>query len=108
MHLCILNIGGIVMNMKMQSVGFKADSKLEAFINQKLKKLEKLENSITAYDVKLNVDKASNKENKVVEVKMQVPGTELFAKKQSKTFEEATDMVADALRSQILRYKEKR
>lgn len=96
------------MNMKMQSVGFKADSKLEAFINQKLKKLEKLENSITAYDVKLNVDKASNKENKVVEVKMQVPGTELFARKQSKTFEEATDLVTDALRSQILRYKEKR
>ncbi|WP_245625906.1 ribosome hibernation-promoting factor, HPF/YfiA family [Marinifilum fragile] len=104
----ILNIGGIVMNMKMQSVGFKADSKLEAFINQKLKKLEKLENSITAYDVILNVDKASNKENKVVEVKMQVPGSELFAKKQSKTFEEATDLVADALRSQILKYKEKR
>lgn len=104
----ILNIGGIVMNMKMQSVGFKADSKLEAFINQKLKKLEKLENSITTYDVILNVDKASNRENKVVEVKMQVPGSELFAKKQSKTFEEATDLVADALRSQILRYKEKR
>ncbi|PXY01380.1 ribosome-associated translation inhibitor RaiA [Marinifilum breve] len=96
------------MNMKMQSVGFKADSKLEAFINQKLKKLEKLENSITTYDVILNVDKASNRENKVVEVKMQVPGSELFAKKQSKTFEEATDLVADALRSQILRYKEKR
>ncbi len=92
----------------MQSVGFKADSKLEAFINQKLKKLEKLENSITAYDVKLNVDKASNKENKVVEVKMQVPGSELFAKKQSKTFEEAADLVADALRSQILKYKEKK
>jgi len=106
--LWILNIGGIVMNMKMQSVGFKADSKLEAFINQKLKKLEKLENSITTYNVILNVDKASNRENKVVEVKMQVPGSELFAKKQSKTFEEATDLVADALRSQILKYKEKR
>ncbi|RKD96813.1 putative sigma-54 modulation protein [Marinifilum flexuosum] len=104
----ILNIGGIVMNMKMQSVGFKADSKLEAFINQKLKKLEKLENSITTYNVILNVDKASNRENKVVEVKMQVPGSELFAKKQSKTFEEATDLVADALRSQILKYKEKK
>ncbi|WP_120241467.1 ribosome hibernation-promoting factor, HPF/YfiA family [Marinifilum flexuosum] len=96
------------MNMKMQSVGFKADSKLEAFINQKLKKLEKLENSITTYNVILNVDKASNRENKVVEVKMQVPGSELFAKKQSKTFEEATDLVADALRSQILKYKEKK
>ncbi len=96
------------MNMKMQSVGFKADSKLEAFINQKLKKLEKFENNITTYEVILNIDKASNRENKVVEVKMNVPGSELFAKKKSKTFEEATDLVADALRSQILKYKEKR
>nr|WP_320120454.1 ribosome-associated translation inhibitor RaiA [uncultured Marinifilum sp.] len=94
--------------MKMQSVGFKADSKLEAFINQKLKKLEKFENNITTYEVILNIDKASNRENKVVEVKMNVPGSELFAKKKSKTFEEATDLVADALRSQILKYKEKR
>ncbi|MGQ1910572.1 ribosome hibernation-promoting factor, HPF/YfiA family [Marinifilum sp. RC60d5] len=94
--------------MKMQSVGFKADSKLEAFINQKLRKLEKFENKITTYEVILNIDKASNKENKVVEVKMNVPGNELFAKKKSKTFEEATDLVAEALRSQILKYKEKR
>lgn len=94
------------MNMRMQSVGFKADSKLEAFINQKLKKLERFESNVTAYDVTLNVDKASNRENKIVEVKMHIPGTELFAKKQCKTFEEATDMVADALRSQIIKYKE--
>jgi len=92
--------------MKMQSVGFKADSKLEEFINQKLRKLEKLESKITTYDVKLNVDKASNRENKVVEVKVKVPGSELFAKKQSKTFEEATDLVAEALRAQIIKYKE--
>jgi len=90
----------------MQSVGFKADSKLEEFINQKLRKLEKLESKITTYDVKLNVDKASNRENKVVEVKVKVPGSELFAKKQSKTFEEATDLVAEALRAQIIKYKE--
>lgn len=94
------------MNMKMQSVGFKADSKLEAFINQKLKKLEKLESNITAYDVILNIDNSSTRDNKVVEVKMHVPGSELFAKKQSKSFEEATDLVAEALRTQILKYKE--
>ncbi len=94
------------MNMKMQSVGFKADSKLEAFINQKLKKLEKLDSTITGYDVILNVDKSSTRDNKVVEVKMNVPGSELFAKKKSKTFEEATDLVSEALRTQIIKYKE--
>ncbi len=92
----------------MQSVGFKTDEKLEDFINQKLKKLEKLESSITSFDVKLSVDKASNKENKIVEIKVNVPGTELFAKKQNKTFEEATDLVSDALKAQLIKYKEKR
>lgn len=96
------------MNVKMQSVGFKADEKLENFINQRLQKLEKLESSITAFDVKLNTDKASNKENKVVEIKTHVPGAELFAKKQSRTFEEATDLVFDALKAQLVKYKEKR
>jgi putative sigma-54 modulation protein len=94
------------MNMKMQSVGFKADSKLEAFINQKFKKLEKLESTITGYDVILNVDKSSTKDNKIVEVKIKVPGSELFAKKKSTTFEEAADLVSEALRTQILKYKE--
>lgn len=94
------------MNMKMQSVGFKADSKLEAFINQKLKKLEKLDSTITGYDVTLNVDKSSTRDNKVVEVRMNVPGSELFAKKKSTTFEEAADQVSEALRTQILKYKE--
>ncbi len=92
----------------MQSVGFKTDEKLENFIDQKLKKLEKLESSITSFDVKLSVDKASNKENKIVEIKVNVPGTELFARKQNKTFEEATDLVCDALKAQLIKYKEKR
>ncbi|MFA8437133.1 MAG: ribosome hibernation-promoting factor, HPF/YfiA family [Marinifilaceae bacterium] len=93
--------------MKMQSVGFKADSKLEAFINQKISKLQKFNDNITGCEVFLNLEKSETLENKVVEVKMGIPGQELFAKKQCKTFEEATDMVADALRTQILKHKEK-
>jgi len=95
------------MNTNMQAVGFKANSKLEAFINNKLKKLEKYDNTITGYDVFLNLDNANDKENKVVEVKLTVPGAELFAKRNCKTFEEAADLVAEALKVQILKNKEK-
>ena len=96
-----------MMNMKMQSVGFKADKKLEAFINQKLSKLNKFDNNISDYNVTLNIENSDPKANKVVEVKVNVPGNELFAKKQSNSFEAAAELVADALRIQILKNKEK-
>ncbi|MFT5749392.1 MAG: putative sigma-54 modulation protein [Ancylomarina sp.] len=95
------------MNMKMQSVGFKADKKLEAFINQKLSKLNKFDNNISDYSVTLNIENSDPKANKVVEVKVKVPGNELFAKKQSNSFEAAAELVAEALKIQILKNKEK-
>jgi len=95
------------MNMKMQSVGFKADKKLEAFINQKLSKLNKFDNNISDYSVTLNIENSDPKANKVVEVKVKVPGNELFAKKQSNSFEAAAELVAEALKVQILKNKEK-
>ncbi|WP_372639443.1 ribosome hibernation-promoting factor, HPF/YfiA family [Ancylomarina sp.] len=93
--------------MKMQSVGFKADKKLEAFINQKLSKLNKFDNNISDYNVTLNIENSDPKANKVVEVKVNLPGNELFAKKQSNSFEAAAELVVDALRIQILKNKEK-
>ena len=95
------------MNMKMQSVGFKADKKLEAFINQKLSKLNKFDNNISDYTVTLNIENSDPKANKVVEVKVKVPGNELFAKKQSNSFEAAAELVTEALKIQILKNKEK-
>jgi putative sigma-54 modulation protein len=45
--------------------------------------------------------------NKIVEIKLDIPRNPLFAKKQNKTFEEATDNVIDALRRQITKQKGK-
>ena len=95
------------MNMKIQSVGFKADKKLETFINQKLSKLTKFDNNISDYNVTLNIENSDPKANKVVDVKINVPGNELFASKQSNSFEAAVELVTDALKTQILKNKEK-
>jgi putative sigma-54 modulation protein len=40
-------------------------------------------------------------------VKILIPGKELFAKKQCKSFEEATDLAVEALRKQVKKHKEK-
>jgi putative sigma-54 modulation protein len=53
------------------------------------------------------LDKSSEKENKIAEVKILMPGRELFAKKQCKSFEEAADSAVEALRKQVKKHKEK-
>ena len=59
-------------------------------------------------EVYLRLDKDQDRENKISEIKLDVSGKPLFAKKQSKTFEEATDGAIDALKKQITKHKQKK
>ncbi len=95
------------MNVNIESLDFKADKKLVDFIEKKVDKLAKFYDSIVSADVKLRLEKEENRENKVVDIKIGVPQNELFAKRNSKSFEEATDEVVEALRKQLKKYKEK-
>jgi len=95
------------MTPKIQSVHFDADKKLIDFINEKVSKLVQFHDGIIGTDVILRLDKASDQNNKTAEIKLHVKGTQLFAKKQCSTFEEATDTAIDALRTQIKKAKEK-
>lgn len=96
------------MDFKVNSVNFTVDQKLVDFIKGKVHKLELMYDNITASEIYLRVDKNGEKENKVAEVKLLIPGNELFAKKQCKSFEEATDLAVDALKKQIEKYKSKK
>ena len=93
------------MEVKVHSVHFSADKKLLDYIDEKVNKLELFFDNIVAGEVFLRIDKSSDGENKISEVKLLVPGKELFAKKQCKTFEEAVDLSVEALRKQIEKTK---
>jgi len=93
------------MQVKIQSVHFTADRKLEEFIEDKLSKLNSRFDQIIGSEVILRVQKSATRENKIAEIKLMIPGNDLFAKKQSKTFEEATDQAIDALKTQINKRK---
>lgn len=95
------------MDFKVNSVNFTVDQKLVNFIHEKVKKLELMNNGIISSEVFLRIDKNSSQENKVAEVKLLMPGQELFAKKQCKSFEEATDQVVNALKKQVEKHKTK-
>lgn len=95
------------MDIKVQSIHFDADQKLVDFIEEKVNKLSQYYDKIIGSDVFLKLE-PSDRENKVAEIKLSIPGKDLFAKKQCKSFEEATDEAVEALRRQINKYRKKK
>ena len=75
------------------------------FIQERLNKLEQFNDQIVSAEVYLRLDNDREKENKITEIKLHVPGKDLFAKKQCKSFEEATNVAVEALRRQIMKDK---
>jgi putative sigma-54 modulation protein len=95
------------MNIKISSLHFDADIKLEEFIKDKISKFIKKHEYVIGSEVILKLENTNTLENKIVEIKLIIPGNDVFAKKQSKSFEEATDQVLDALNKQLIKRKEK-
>jgi len=95
------------MNIKIQSVHFDADGKLLEFIENKLSKLDHIYDQIVGAEVVLKIEKSEDSQNKVTDIKILIPGNDLFSKRQAKTFEEATDLTVEALLKQLKRIKEK-
>jgi putative sigma-54 modulation protein len=95
------------MRINVQSVNFKADIKLIDFIQKRLDKLDQFYDHVIDSDVFLKVINTSAKENKLVEVKINVPGNDILVKKEGATFEEAVDLCVDTLGRQLRKRKEK-
>jgi len=95
------------MKVNVQSVNFNADKGLIEFVEKKLSSLDKYYDKIVDVDVFLKVQQTSGKENKLFEVKLNVPGDDFVVKKQCKTFEEGAMLVSDSLKRQLTKKKEK-
>lgn len=95
------------MQIEIRSIHFKADRKLEDFIKEKIEKLSQFYDGVLSADVSLKLDNNDSADNKIAEIMLNVRGSDLIAKKQTRSFEESVDSAAEALRKQIVRYKEK-
>lgn len=95
------------MKVDVHAVNFSIDGKLVDFVQEKMNKLEKYYDKVISTDVFLKLDNTSDKENKIVEIKVLVPGDEFLVKKQCKTFEEAVELSSEALERLLLKRKEK-
>ena len=96
------------MNVNVHSIHFDADSKLVNFITEKVNKLTVFHDRIISSEVTLRVGSDSERpDNKHVEIRLAVPGNDLFAKRKASSFEEAAVLTVDALRNQVEREKTK-
>lgn len=94
------------MNLQIQSVKFDADSKLIAYTETKMAKLDKFDDTIISADVFLKLDHDVEAGNKVATIVLNVKGTELVAERRSRSFEDAIDGCYEALKTQITKRKE--
>ena len=95
------------MKVNTQSVNFNADKKLIDFIQRRMDKLDLFYDKVIDSDVYLKVQNTSDKENKIFEARVNVPGDSFVVKKQCKTFEQGADMAVSSLERQLKKRKEK-
>ncbi|AFM04851.1 ribosomal subunit interface protein [Bernardetia litoralis DSM 6794] len=95
------------MKLEMYYVDNDKSETLSDFIQTKVNKLETFYDGIINGEVYIRSEKGDPKKEKVIEIRLNVPGTTLFAKEAGETFEFATDETVEALRRQIKKFKEK-
>jgi len=95
------------MKLVIQSPAITPQESLLEFVNKKIGKLEQYSDRIKEARVTLRLDKSDSRENKICEVKLAIPGNDLFASRQSASFEAAILEVGEALRKQLISWKER-
>ena len=95
------------MKVNTQAVNFNVNQELLDFIQQKMNKLDTFYDKIIKSDVFLKVENTSDKENKIFEARISVPGDSFVVKKQCKTFEEGVDIAVVSLERQLKKRKAK-
>jgi putative sigma-54 modulation protein len=95
------------MKVNTQSVNFNIDDALVIFVQKRLNKLELYYDKVITSDVYLKVENTSEKENKIVEIKLHIPKDRFIVKKRCKTFEEGVDSACNSLERKLLKKKKK-
>ena len=94
------------MDIIIQSLGFKASDALEAYIREKLEKLTPNDRIIRANVILfLGPDRATA--NNYCEIRLEVPGNDLFVKESDSEFEQAVDEAVNKLQSMWRKARDK-
>ena len=95
------------MKLQTTAVHFKADQKLLDYIQERLEKLENIFDRIIDARVYLKLENSGQVKDKIVEVKLNVPGDELFVSTKDRSFEAAAYNAVNVLNRLLKKYKSK-
>ena len=95
------------MNINFQSVNYNADSKLIEFAEKRIKKISQFYLNIIDVFIYTKIENASERVNKLAELKICIPGDDVVVKKTAKSFEEAISLAADSAERILKRHKGK-
>lgn len=94
------------MKIDIQTVNFSATDGLLKDLHQLLGKLERLDHRITGADVYLKMQNSQGTDTRKAEIKVYLPGTDLYADHEAESFYEALHRATEKVRLQLLRYKD--
>lgn len=95
------------MKMDLQTVGFNADSTLTDYAREKTEGLTKFYDQIVGAEIYLKLVQDDKKINKVAEIKLNIPGNDIYAESRAEKFEGAINDTVDKLKGQIRKIKTK-
>jgi putative sigma-54 modulation protein len=94
------------MDVIIQSLGFKASDSLETYIQEKLEKLKPNDHIVRANVILFQGPERATP-NDYCEIRLEVPGNDLFVKEHSTYFEQSVDEAVDKLQNMLRKQKEK-
>jgi putative sigma-54 modulation protein len=95
------------MKINIQSINCTPRQDLLDLVNEKIGKLEHFSDRIIESKVILRIEKSESPDNKIVEVRVVIPGHDLFVKKHGDSFEEVVQKVSEVLQREIKEWKAK-
>lgn len=96
------------MKIHIQTLDFTPRQSLLDLVNEKVEKLERFSDRIIDSRVTLRIEKSEKNNNKVCEIRLGIPGNDLFVKKQTESFEEGIQSAVVTLERQLKDWKEKK
>jgi putative sigma-54 modulation protein len=93
------------MNILVKDVNFNAEEHLKDFARKKAEKMYQFHENVLGVEVNMKLENNKEGENKTAEIRVMVPGNDVFAKKTEKTFEAAIDASILALKKQMEKIK---
>ena len=95
------------MKMDIQTVGFNAQDTLVDFAREKTEGLSKFFDRIVGAEIYLKLVQDGKEQTKVAEIKLNIPGHDLFASSQTSKFEASINDSVEKLKGQIRKLKTK-